>query len=720
MLAIYFVGILIFIVISAWIGYELITDSSLKGNILNKYWLMSFQFTSFLIVLFTLVNCLLCIYIYSTTKNKRGIRGDIGIPGIPGDTGRDGKCHSKCGQNSCYLILLKYCNQLFQEITKNKEHIIKNAFFLNKIQLICHSENYQSVLGRDHTNKPNEIKLINFIKDTIDKWIRLILSYDKYNKMGTKFLLTQDGTNNDWDVDKSNGTNPFDEIKKYDIWKWTENNKIKTIVRKQCLRETDLPEADKPPIKVINTNNYQPVYTSEKNHDIWGPENCPNWQLGYKNRNPSKKKWCWYSDKNKTGTKTWIQNKRMPARNKLSIYNPKVYTDVNGDTGFKKFYPVGSVWSSNDDIKKPHSSKCYPESSDKCDSINQPTGKGPKKQTILVSGDVKSPIRFNKIWDSKDGCKGCQRNNNHVSIWEPIAPQGYTCLGDVAKRGSQAPDNDIIKCIPSKCVDKVAIGKKVWDSEGLKEEHYPSPGVMSGTPKVPKLVSIWSAGRNEVDVDNRNRPDLNLTADGGYNLIRANDSNFKPPGDRSYTYVIKEGCLNPGKVNHPKDWTNKNSVDVLGSPERDINYSISSYLNKTPLGIIINSVTNKKYYIKHSGSKNSNSYFIQAFNYDNNDFSNCITINNKSILRSKSCNKSNNNQIWIIEPLKDSETDNVMRDKDSELILIKIKSKSTNKYFQQTYNNKGVLKESLVDGTNKLGPYVWKFKSVSGNLIPKN
>ena len=41
---------------------------------------------------------------------------------------------------------------------------------------------------------------------------------------------------------------------------------------------------------------------------------------------------------------------------------------------------------------------------------------GPEKETLLVSGDVKSP-KNEVIWDSKQGCTDCQVN--HVKVYRP-------------------------------------------------------------------------------------------------------------------------------------------------------------------------------------------------------------------------------------------------------------------------------------------------------------
>ena len=163
MLSIYFVTSLIFLILSGWIAYELLTDNDLRQNIPNRFLLLAFELSCLLIVILTLVNVLLCIYIFIKSKNKRGTPGEKGIPGPPGIKGREGKCSQKCGQKVCNTLLEEHANKMFQTNKNNKNYQIKNIFLLNKLNLICHSSKYQDVLRREHANKPAEIKLINFI-----------------------------------------------------------------------------------------------------------------------------------------------------------------------------------------------------------------------------------------------------------------------------------------------------------------------------------------------------------------------------------------------------------------------------------------------------------------------------------------------------------------------------------------------------------------------------
>ena len=62
--------------------------------------------------------------------------------------------------------------------TKKKpdEFKINNSFFLEKINSICKSEQYQSIMLGKHPNKPTEKKLIEYLKGIIEEWIKYLVN----------------------------------------------------------------------------------------------------------------------------------------------------------------------------------------------------------------------------------------------------------------------------------------------------------------------------------------------------------------------------------------------------------------------------------------------------------------------------------------------------------------------------------------------------------------
>lgn len=92
----------------------------------------------------------------------------------------------------------------------------------------------------------------------------------------------------------------------------------------------------------------------------------------------------------------------------------------------------------------------------------------------LVAGNVLRPLSYDLVWAAAakvptslmanvkdlaptDLTTYISANGDEVSIWKPIAPPGFKCLGYVASRGAHAPSRDAIRCVPDKCAIK-AVG----------------------------------------------------------------------------------------------------------------------------------------------------------------------------------------------------------------------------------------------------------------------
>jgi len=89
---------------------------------------------------------------------------------------------------------------------------------------------------------------------------------------------------------------------------------------------------------------------------------------------------------------------------------------------------------------------------------------GNEKSSIIVadlSGDaLAQPTGYLHIWDDS-GSGG----TFDAHAWKPIAPNGYTCLGDVITQSGNTPSTDLIRCVKS---DYVTYGAstKIWDDSG--------------------------------------------------------------------------------------------------------------------------------------------------------------------------------------------------------------------------------------------------------------
>ena len=243
-----------------------------------------------------------------------GQPGDPGIRGPQGKIGRAGQCSNVCGQKTCYIDVVDYANKIFDEEynklvypegtprpTNIEKKKINNRQFLRRLNKICHSKQYRDILVAKHKKKPTEKKLIEFIKDTVKKWIKLIVDYNPDsqsaidNRLGVKFLSEKNFSEKILNsrikkIDPSDLTqnSPFDEIRKYDIWEWSEPYKTKRNVITIDSNNLDLPEPDQPQLSIIKSNNYQPTFEASVSQDTWDDTYCPHNQMGEQKNNPNK------------------------------------------------------------------------------------------------------------------------------------------------------------------------------------------------------------------------------------------------------------------------------------------------------------------------------------------------------------------------------------------------------------------------------------------------
>lgn len=672
----------------------------------DKIYKTYFNLLIFLIVLSTLIGVIINIYMITKNHNKAGIIGNRGIIGAQGNSGKDGICDVKCGQKVCYLNVVEHANKKFKEIT-NGNYTIKNKAFLKLLNTICNSDEYFATLTKRHKNKPTEIKLINYIKEIVSKWIIIIIlgtgnkdtTIDTSNPKNIKndgiFFLTSKNLKLDYINQYSKAV--FDEIKKYDIYRWG-NNTI-NLKRKQYFIESsslEHPSPDESRLYIMKTNNYTPVYSAKKKTDVWDATHCPYNQLGIKLDNPNNLEKCIYINQNtftKTYHNTWKTNEYFKPQ-ELSLYNVVPFKNKHGII----FYPVGSVWRGKNDISKPKNSVNLPESSTFCgdghgkDNKLQHTNKGPEKETILVSGDIKEPINYRLIWNSKLKCSECQIN--HVQIFRPIPPKDYVALGDVAvkynskyKSLNKDTTDELnkllqIRCVPKECLRELKLGNRVWNNKDFYYNKYSN--YLNYTSKVAYHsnrqigVSLWDAGNSNSGEEIRNNYGVELEENGGYNLFRTSDNySIKP---KFSSYIIKQKYLMFGNGKAPaKIEFNLGKIKDKISPSNSDIYKTDHYFGEKPDMAILTNIKHdkskpiynnankpKKFYLIDDGSKRDSDtkppkkdkYFIKTFNEEKNNYSSCLTypeINSKSpntiVLREPSniCSKNSLYNRWVVQ-----------------------------------------------------------------------
>ncbi len=89
----------------------------------------------------------------------------------------------------------------------------------------------------------------------------------------------------------------------------------------------------------------------------------------------------------------------------------------------------------------------------------------PNAYAVLIGNGtmpVLPPVDYRLIWSSRGSPA-----DKPFSSWQPIAPSGYRCLGDVGSiKLSNKPPLDAIRCVPQRCAQRSDLTRKIWDDEG--------------------------------------------------------------------------------------------------------------------------------------------------------------------------------------------------------------------------------------------------------------
>ena len=679
----------------------------------------------FLVMTATFINILIAVYSYRSTINMSGNPGDKGIRGKRGSKGNKGECKETCGQQVCYVDIIDHANDVFKrEVTKllsdntsntyrnlktkkkPEEFKINNGFFLDKINTMCKSDQYQSIMLGKHPNKPTEKKLIEYLKGIVEEWIVYLVNPENngcllgqtYNSnitskcsgtpsddliensnRGVRFLMEAQYTVdvlNFKDLKTNNTLNPIFELKKYDVWNWGDDLKITPLKINKQVQDVKKPEPDQARLQIKKSNNYKWVFGTETKSDLWDDTNCDYNQMGADRTNPQNLTKCVFINKQnylKDYVNTWKTDVYRKDQH-MSLYNSESYKDPENK---QIFYPVGSVWRGTETKTKPFGSTRNPPSKNSCgyghgaDAQKTANNEGPEKETLLVSGDIKSPKKMKLIWDSNYGCKDCQIN--HVKVYRPEPPKGYVCLGDFVKNGSSPiSDTDLqnIKCVPKDCVREKKIGNKFYDNKGVSYDKYDNyKKYIARTPNESEnqlSASFWTAGVDNLGAaeEQKNLYGLEINSDNGYNLFRMGRG-FRKPEEK--TYVIKEECLLPGGGSAPKH-PFFDVEDYLKNNDTESRYNSSEYFSKKPPFAILTNIEtfteetkshlnfeNKRLRIylmddlnKRKSGK-SDTYFLRTFNPKKNDFSNYIVTDiTKRIKLTTKPDKNNKYHIWTI------------------------------------------------------------------------
>ena len=356
------------------------------------------------------------------------------------------------------LIILKYKN--------GKEFIDSPLLTENEFNNMIHDDDFEKQDDqRDENNKPLWVfpskntlggYSMGFVLNPtseeemeIEKKFKQSAFYKYYSKNGVPSAWNvdiQEPSSFTKEIDKINAEeqrlklieSPFEEIKRYDAWYWGANETSLPKLINQCRME-EKPVTEYPgKIRVKLTNNYTHIWNNSKEKQI----KCTS-----------------------SGDNHYFHNLQLGSP-VIDIYRPNEYIDESEDNLFFKTYkPVNYVcFKTSENRKKGSHHDILPlgkryEALQKNQLVIET---GPKNLTILVSGDVKPPLSYEKIV-SFERTEGFEKNKKKFTVWRPVAPPGYVALGDIVDVGADSvyPDLNSIVCVPISCVSEVPYGISV-------------------------------------------------------------------------------------------------------------------------------------------------------------------------------------------------------------------------------------------------------------------
>lgn len=512
----------------------------------------------------TFANVFLLGYFWSTIRKKTGPTGIRGLEGEDGHQGIDGSCSITETQKVLMIQLNNYIDELYknksgQSILNQESQRFPNIYLNNKISTQAGSRQYNVIVATlSNQNKPVS-DIVNYLKSIWKIWFDLI-----YTANAEWFLDEYADEDYSWaDV------NPFDEIKKYDIYYWGITRSFRPLKAEICrsspnYESAKLPLKPQARLKVIQSNDYMKIT------DDWNTHGNPD--------------------------ASWWRARSI---------------SIGSDT----YYPVGDVITAGD--KNQVYSNLYRNGptivGDMQYSVNE---FGPDIRTILVSGDVKDPISYQQQFIG---------GGNNIITSTPVCPDGYVSMGDVISQDNLSATNDDknkypIKCVPVDCVD--------YNNSSPLE--YPA----WGQHVLMQVLNSWTSGNYDANGDN------------GYNLFRMQGYPF---------YRIKEQCLAPPSAPSTKEPETEFSdlgVGWYGHPYKlDPRYSIFTFLNLVPEGMIVHKATGRRFYIIHYGGEEVNIYNVLEYSATTDKFDNGLQVDsnaNGAKVVSRPLSRKDERQQWHI------------------------------------------------------------------------
>ena len=204
----------------------------------------------------TFINIFTLGYFWSVIRNKKGPTGLRGQPGETGNIGLQGVCPMDTNEAFLMMSLSNYINELY--FTETQKHIMNsttfklpNKYFNEKISTMAGSRQYKVIYSNLSKSNRNLLSIINYLKGIWKIWFDLI--YNATDPLGSWFEYEFGDEFYIWI-----GDNPFDEIKKYDVYYWGITRDFRPLKAEICRNNAKVPLANNKiaRLKLLETNDY--------------------------------------------------------------------------------------------------------------------------------------------------------------------------------------------------------------------------------------------------------------------------------------------------------------------------------------------------------------------------------------------------------------------------------------------------------------------------------
>ena len=516
-------------------------------------------------------------------------KGPTGLRGPSGESGKIG-IKGNCGIDATEAYLIKVLIEYIDGLyySKTNTHIMNDNYRLP-------SRYINNKIGVTASSRQYKVLVANLAKD--NKPIIDIINYLKsiWKKW---FDLIYDATEQPgvWFTDEFSdeeytwtGNNPFTEIRKYDVYYWGITRNFRPLKAEIC-RSTSLYENSKLPTPNLPREPRLKIIQSNDYYKVGD-------QYG-SNRNQY-----------------------------TSWWSPNV-VKYEGDT----YFPIGDVMTLNTHDQY----KTGKTISGDLQYDYRQTDNGPDMKTVV------DPINYNFL----DDVYSRQWVNTHGIQ----CPAGYQSLGDVAisyRWNVNSGKFNTYKCVPSECVEDVQpsyYGKNTRNPNQWNkyDRWFGFKGMSLGWHYTwysnTNVLNSWQTGTKEALGQN------------GYNLMRVNGS--------APFRKIKDSCLAvPPRTDKAttKDVEEQNAelgIGWNGHPYKlDPKYSIFTFLNLVPEGMIVNKGTATRYYTIHYGGEDANKYIVLYYNTISGKYDNSIQVSsntNEDSTKILNVNRSDIRQQWQI------------------------------------------------------------------------